>query len=316
MSDLEWRPATGREQLFARARLLARIREFFAARGVLEVTTPLLTHAGVTDPHLESIPLARNGAFLRTSPEYFHKRLLAAGIGDIYEIGPVFRGGESGGRHCEEFTLAEWYRVGWTWQALAEEVVTLIRDSGLGPWPTRRCSWRDLARNVLGLDPLTAVPDQFNRLLAGAPADMDRPEQLDWLFVTRMQPALPSNTITVVCDFPPEQAALARIRPGNPPVAERFEVFIGDLEVANGYQELTDAAEQRRRFEEDNRRRRNLERPAMPPDERLLAALDAGLPECAGVALGIERLLMALWGEKDIARTRAWPAYFTKADGA
>ncbi|GAB4179279.1 MAG: EF-P lysine aminoacylase EpmA [Wenzhouxiangellaceae bacterium] len=273
----------------------ARIREYFSDQGVLEVQTPVITRYGVTDVHLHSVAL-NDGRFLRTSPEYAHKRLLAAGIGDLYELGPVFRAGEHSRIHREEFTMLEWYRVDWHWRRLADEVVTIIRlTTGLDSDPVR-VSWRDLARQALGVDPLSEA-DALDALLDDAPPDLDLPERLDWLFAMRMQNALPTRGIAIVHDFPACQAALARLNPDDPATAERFEVFVNRVELANGYQELTDAVEQRRRFDEDNRRRSALGLNPMPVDETLLEAMARGLPECAGVALGVDRLVMLAAGE-------------------
>jgi len=273
----------------ARAALAAGIRAFFAERGVTEVQTPVITDRGVTDVHLQSTRLA-DGRYLRTSPEYAHKRLLAEGFGDLFELGAVFRAGEHGRLHREEFTMLEWYRVGWSWQQLADEVVALITTL-LGPRPVRRMRWQTLARAALGFDPLQASVE-LDAAVREAPPDMELPERLDWLFATYMQPCLPEAGLAVISDYPVCQAALARAHPENPALAQRFEVFVDRIELANGYQELTDAAEQRRRFEHDNRRRHRLGLDPMPIDESLLAALARGLPDCAGVALGFDRLAM------------------------
>lgn len=298
---------TEAENARERARVIDGIRRFFARRGVVEVFTPVITDSGVTDVHVESVRLA-DGRFLRTSPEYAHKRLLASGVGDLYELGPVFRAGEHGRRHREEFLMLEWYRIGWEWAALADEVLDLVRALTPGQhWTSRRVAWRDLMLEQTGLDPESAGDGQLRDAAGDAPADLDRPELLDWLFATRMQPALPDGQLTVVHDFPACQAALARRKPGQPQWAERFEVFAGDLELANGYRELTDPAEQRRRFETDNRRRSLLGRSPMPVDRHLIAALEAGVPECSGVALGVDRLMMIKQSAADIADTGFFP---------
>jgi lysyl-tRNA synthetase class 2 len=301
MSD--WRPSGGFDALRARARITRTVRDFFDERGVTEVSTPLLTASGVTDIHIESVATASPSGWLRTSPEYAHKRLLAAGFGDLYELGPVFRRGEAGRHHQPEFTLLEWYRVGWGWRQLAGEVVDLI-DACLpttdGARPIRWISWSDCFEEALGLDAPGADAASLAERADDAPAGLDRNALLDWLFATRIQPCFPASGVTVVYDYPAEQAALARLRADDARFAERFEVFVGPLELANGYHELCDADEQRSRFERDNRARAARGQPVMPVDEAILAALDAGLPDCSGVALGLDRLVMAALGRSSI----------------
>jgi lysyl-tRNA synthetase class 2 len=292
--------STLRARLARRAALAAGIRTFFAQRDVLEVGTELSV-TGVTDVHLDSVALA-DGRYLRTSPEFAHKRLLAAGAGDLYELGPVARAGEHGRHHRREFWMLEWYRVGWDARRLADEVVELIRTVGPErPWTIEHTTWTKQARLVLGFDPHSASESRLAEALSDAPAGLDRLGLYDWLLAVHIQPRLPADRLTVVHEFPACQAALARLCPDDHHSAERFEVFAGPLELANGYHELTDPQEQRRRFDRDNAERARLGRPAMPVDEGLLAALEAGLPDCAGVALGFERLLMAVHGLEDIA---------------
>ncbi len=301
----QWRPTASVQALRQRAELLERVRAFFARRGVIEVQTPLLTESGVTDVHIESIATDSPAGWLRTSPEYFHKRLLAAGVGDLYELGPVFRRGEAGRHHQPEFTLLEWYRVGWSWRQLAEEVVELIHDvleTDAGHRPVRWRGWNDCFLETLDIDALSADTRELERHADDAPGGLDRDALLDWLFATRIQPGFEDGAITVVHDYPASQAALARISEDDPRVAERFEVFLGSRELANGYHELGDAAEQRMRFERDNRVRAVNQRSKMPIDERLLKALESGLPDCSGVALGFDRLLMAALGAASIAQ--------------
>jgi lysyl-tRNA synthetase class 2 len=284
--------------------MLERIRAFFTARGVLEVETPALSRAGSTDPHVHSlaVPCGRELRYLHTSPELPMKRLLAAGSGDIYQICRVFRAGERGRFHNPEFSLLEWYRVGWDHQRLMDEVQALLAwvlDGLLGWHPPRRVSYRDLFHEELGLDPMTADRDTLATAakaqgLVVHGSGLDRDEWLDLLFAQRLAPALPEDRLTLVYDYPASQAALARIRAGSPAVAERFEAFWGALELANGFHELRDGAEQRRRFEAEQGRRRDRGLPHVAQDERLLAALDHGLPPCAGVALGLDRVLMLI----------------------
>lgn len=297
----DWRPGASRHAVEARALLLADIRSFFANRGVLEVETPLMSRSGNSDPNIDSI--AADGAsprFLRTSPEYAMKRLLAAGFRDIYELGRVFRAGEKGRHHNPEFTMLEWYRTGLGYLDLAGEVVDLVRACGGGRfdgWPVRQVDYRGLFREHTGLDPFFCTEDDLENcatergLTAGL---LNHSEWLDLVMAEIVQAALPGEQFTVVCDYPPEQAALSRIRPGDPAVAERFEVFLGRTELANGYQELTDPEEQLERFERENRAREARGENAVPLDRALIAALRSGMPECSGVALGVDRLLMAV----------------------
>jgi len=294
-----WRPGASRHAIEARAQLAADIRSFFAERGVLEVETAVISSAGNVDPNIESTVTA-DGRYLRTSPEFMLKRLLAAGLRDVYEMGRVFRAGEAGRHHNPEFTMLEWYRTGLPYLELADEVADLVRACGRGrfdDWPVRRVAYRDLFRDETGLDPWlcgdTDLEDcAAERGLHAGP--LDRQAWIDLLMAEVVQPALPGECLTVVHDYPPEQAALARIRPGETAVAERFELYLGQAELANGYQELTDPAEQSLRFARDARRRERRGQERIPIDHRLVAALQAGLPECSGVALGVDRLLMAI----------------------
>jgi lysyl-tRNA synthetase class 2 len=319
----DWRPSAGIEALRLRARLYATIRAFFAERGVLEVETPVLSAAGNTDVNIASFSLEFSGRteggprtrWLRTSPEFPLKRLLAAGIGDCYELGRVFRDGEAGGRHNPEFTMLEWYRVGWDHLRLVDETVALVRAAlalvGRDAAATIT-TFRDLYRDRLGLDPFLATEHELQAALGDVcidPEGLTRDDWLDLLMTHRLQPTFAADALLVVLDWSASQCALAKLRAGgggDPPVAERFELYLGALELANGYHELTDAAEQRVRFEHDRAARRARGAACPPLDERLLAAMASGLPDCAGVALGIERLLMALLGTDRIADTVAF----------
>jgi lysyl-tRNA synthetase class 2 len=299
-----------------RARLHALIRTFFAERGVLEVETPVLSEAGNTEPNIESFSTAFSGhvaagsreRWLRTSPEHALKRLVAGGIGDCYELGRVFRNGEAGRRHNPEFTMLEWYRVGFDHRKLMRETAALVLAALASKgWSADvvETTYRDLFAE-LGIDPFEATIDALRAPLAGFsidPAGLSRDDWLDLLITHRIQPAFPKDRVTVVYDFPASQCALAKIRDG---VAERFELFVGSYELANGYHELTDAAEQRARFESDNARRRARGQREVPVDARFLDALPR-MPACAGVALGIERLLMVLADTDDIADVIAFP---------
>lgn len=310
----QWQPQASMATLRQRAQLLARTRAFFAELGVWEVDTPLLASAGVTDPYLNVmevayIPEAAGEArtlYLQTSPEYAMKRLLAAGSGPIYQLGKVFRNGERSPRHNPEFTLLEWYRPGFNDQQLMDEVAALWHALG-GMEPPLRISYREAFERVLAIDPHEAPITQLQALArqhCGAEfADERRDTWLELLMSQVVEPGLAPLGAVFVYDFPATQAALARVVQDErgARVGKRFELYIRGLEVANGYWELTDAQEQRRRFQADLVVRAQLQRPLIPLDERLLAAMQAGLPDCAGVAVGFDRLLMLLSGKQEIA---------------
>jgi lysyl-tRNA synthetase class 2 len=310
-----------RESIHLRARLNALIRDFFAHRGVMEVETPILSAAGNTEPNIDGFSTTFAGPvtggarqrFLRTSPEYPLKRLLAAGVGDCYELGRVFRNGEAGRSHNPEFTLLEWYRTGFDHRRLALEAAQLVRaalalvDREASVTAT---SYRDWFVSGAGIDPFVADEATLRAPLAEFridPEGLGRDDWLDLLVTHRLQPALPDGGITIVYDFPASQCSLARIRRGSPSVAERFELYLGQHELANGYHELNDPSEQRARFARDNARRLARGQPDMPLDENLLAALDT-LPDCAGVALGVDRLLMTMLSSRDIREVIAFPS--------
>jgi lysyl-tRNA synthetase class 2 len=308
------------EALRSRARLYALIRQFFAERKVLEVETPILSTGANTDPNIQSFTTQFNGhvdsgsrqRWLRTSSEFAQKRLLAASVGDCYELGRVFRDGEAGRRHSPEFTMLEWYRVGWDHDRLADEVVNLVQMAMALAGKCgnlHKSSYRDLFLATLGIDPFDADKARLRAALGDVRVDeqgLTRDDWLDLLLTHRIQPEFPRDRITIVYDYPMSQCALAQIRHDDPPVAERFEVYLGHHELANGYHELTDASEQRARFARDNQRRRERGMPELPLDENFLAALQRGMPACAGVALGVERLLMAMTGSEDICDVLAF----------
>ena len=317
-----WQPTAGIEALRLRARLNAAVRGFFAERGVLEVETPVLSVAGNTEPNIASFALEFSGRtdgaprtrWLRTSPEYPLKRLLAAGIGDCYELGRVFRDGEAGVRHNPEFSLLEWYRVGWDEHRLAMEASELVRMAlGLVGRDATIASiqYRDLYQTRLGLDPFLASEQELRNALGDVAIDphgLVRDDWLDLLMTHRLQPDFDPATLLVVHDWPASQCALAQVRTGADgiAIAERFELYLGPVELANGYHELRDADAQRARFERDLVTRTSRADPLPPLDERLLAALAHGLPQCAGVALGVDRLLMAMLGTDRIADVLAF----------
>ncbi len=275
-----WQPSCSLDALSARAELLRTLREFFAAREVLEVQTATLASHTVTDINIESLRVQED-SFLQTSPEYQLKRLLAAGAPSIYQLGPVFRAGETGRLHNPEFTLLEWYRLGFDDVMLMAEVAELV-DLVLGPQPVRLLPYRELVgtltgdRDVLDL----ACADALARLGPGR------------VFVT---------------EYPAQQAALARLNSANPEVAARFELVVDGVEIANGYHELGDAAELRRRFLDDCAERISAGLFCPELDERFLAAMEAGLPDCAGVALGVDRLLMLKMGASSLAEVMPFP---------
>jgi len=290
-----------------RAALNALIRQFFAERAVLEVETPILSAAGNTEPNIDSFHTDFSGhrdagvrrRWLRTSPEFPLKRLLAAGVGDCYELGRVFRNGEAGGRHNPEFTMLEWYRIGWDHHGLLVETAALVNQALalVGRQATLQViDYRSLYQQRVGVDPFEDSIEQLRQPLADIaidPAGLGRDDWLDLLMTHCIQPRFDDAVMTVVHDWPASQAALARIRPGTPALAERFELYLGPVELANGYHELGDAHEQRARFEADHVRRQARGDVLPPLDDALLAALPA-MPACAGVAVGVDRLLMAM----------------------
>ncbi len=293
------------------------VRAFFQERDLLEVETPLLSAAAVTDPQLDGLAAFYQGVaapadgrlYLHTSPEFPMKRLLAAGSGPIWQICRVVRGGERGRRHNPEFTMLEWYRPGWDHRQLMDEVAALI-ERLVGRRPVRRQTYAELF-SPLGLDPHVADRDEIVRRAAelglDPPEGLDRDALLDLILGVRIAPELGQGRLDFIEDFPVNQAALARIRPGSPPVAERFECFLDGMEIANGFNELADADEQRQRFQRDLATRRDQGRTTPPMDERLLAALEHGLPDCAGVALGLDRLFMVALGATRIDQVIAFP---------
>jgi len=307
-----WRPAADQAALRARAILLERIRLFFSQRKVMEVETPLLSAAGNSDPGISQFSLQEQACWLRSSPEYPMKRLIAAGSGDIYELGRVFRAGESGRHHNPEFTMLEWYRCGWTYHQLMDEVSDLVRHCIPDiQFTETRVSYRDLLLGYTGIDPVKSGDEELGRFIRRKGIDLEglnRGQMLDLLISHFVQPELPEQAITFVYDYPPEQAALARIRQDDPPVAERFELLLGKVELANGYQELTDADEQKLRFEQENDARKAAGEVLVNLDRHLIEALHAGLPECAGVALGVDRLLMGILGTDSLETVLPFPS--------
>ena len=309
--------------------MLAATRAFFAARGVLEVETPLLSSAAATAPHLDSFrahytgPGAADGLalYLHTSPEFAMKRLLAADSGPIYQICKVFRNGERGRIHNPEFTMLEWYRPGFDQQALMDETEQLVTDllgEAVLPEPSERLTYAEAFVRHAQINPLAAPMHELHNCVSthgiegvkGLAMD-DRDGWLDLLLTHVVGPKLGPQRLCFLYDYPASQAALARIRPGTAgqpyPVAERFELYVNGIELASGYHELGDGIEQRHRFEADINKRVELCTVVVPMDERLLAALESGLPDCAGVAVGVDRLVMLATGAAVIDQVVSFP---------
>lgn len=318
-----WQPTCEIRQLQQRARLLSDIRTFFAQRGVLEVETPLLCHTTGTDPQLDFFATDYHflpqpqPLFLQTSPEFAMKRLLAAGSGSIYQICKAFRNGESGRLHNPEFTLLEWYRLGFELPELMAEVGELISTLLAPCLPFKKIiyhSYSDLFKQITGLNPLVFSALDYQTYTqnqgfseAGQLCGKDHAMWLDFIFSHQIQPQLGIDAVCLVYDYPAFLPSLARIKATNPQVVERFEVFVAGLELGNGFFELADAAEQERRFEAEIKERQTKGLPAVKKDAYLLAALEQGLPDCSGVALGLDRLLMLLTKSDSIADVLAFP---------
>lgn len=324
MSTIHWQPGATIEILQLRARLRQRIRAFFDARDVLEVETPVLSSAGTTDVYIDSLTTRAGDPddtrlYLQTSPEFAMKRLLAAGSGAIYQLARVFRYAEQGNQHHPEFTMLEWYRPDFDHRQLMHEVDALVRTLLADSLPlksTLEWSYQQAWLQTIGIDPFTIELEQLRAFASqqgidtiGDLQDMDAWLQLIMSYC--VEPALPSDTPVFIYDYPSTQAALARIRPGTPPVAERFELYINGMELANGFHELSDAVEQRQRFVRDNQLRRLLGKAEIPLDENLLAAL-AELPDCAGVALGFDRIMMLASGTNDIREVLSFASVESK----
>ena len=332
-----WRPdrfAARRSRLERRGRILGAVRSFFAAREFVEVDTPALQVSPGLEPHLRAFKTELHdprdgraaGRYLHTSPEFAMKKLLAAGLPRIWQLAHVFRDGERSATHHPEFAMLEWYRAGASYRDLMDECTALIGacQAAAGAetlgWqgraadarrPWQRISVADAFRDLCGIDLLATASDPLRPDLEGlattarhigiAPHPGDDWEALYFrIFLERIEPVLGLGAPTILYDYPLSMAALSRRSPGDPRLAERFEVYVCGLELANGFGELTDAAEQRERFVADQKKKRTLYGETYPIDEDFLAALEHGLPACAGIALGFDRLVMLATGAEDI----------------
>ena len=308
-----WQPTTTHDARVARAELLRTIREFFYARNVLEVDTPLLSKGTVTDEHLDAFDTQFNFAssgkpsklYLQTSPEYAMKRLLCADSGSIYQVCKAFRHEGEGRWHNPEFTMLEWYRLGFDHFALMDEVDALLQET-LNTASADKMTYQQAFQHYLNIDPLSADDEILLSAMKQHSIDIHSPQSLSYdsklqlLFSYVIEPKIGIERPCFVYNFPASQAALAKLSSADERVAERFEVYFQGAELANGFHELSAAKEQRLRFETDNEKRKENGLPTKPIDENFLSALDAGLPACAGVALGVDRLLMLKTGASHI----------------
>jgi lysyl-tRNA synthetase class 2 len=311
----EWEPSAGIDELRARALMLAEVRAFLSSRGVLEVDTPSLGQFAITDPNIELFEVATSDGtrFLQSSPEYAMKRLLASGSGDIFQLGKVFRSGEHGGRHNPEFVMLEWYRIDWTHYQLMREVAELIAET------LRLSTWQIWSLDALldhfcqiNLHDATKLELKVAAENAGIDAvgDLDKLDYLDLLMTHVVEPGIASWGLVFIVDFLEQQVALSRvIERGGHSVAARFEAYVHGVELANGYWEESDPDELVGRFAADNDLRVSRGQPVREIDERLISASRAGVPDCAGVAVGFDRLLMLAQGRSDLSQVMpfSWP---------
>lgn len=314
-----WQPTATVQHLKHRAHIIEKMRAFFKAREVIEVETPLLCRTTATDPYIESFETFlcdpggenRQKFYLQTSPEFPMKRLLAAGMGSIYQICKAFRNEESGRLHNPEFTILEWYRLGFDHHQLMDEVDHFLQYI-LRVQKAQRVSYQQIFLNYLQINPHEASIFDLQRcaaqqnLLVEA-ACLNRDDWLQLLMMHCIEPHLGQQMPVFIYDFPASQAALSKIRQGEIPVAERFEVYVEGVELANGYHELCHAKEQQERFKSDHVKRQVLSRPEIPLDAALIAALEHGMPDCAGIALGVDRLVMLALQQNHIADVVAFP---------
>ncbi len=286
-----------------RAHLLGEIRAFFQEKNVLEVETPVLGQSGVCDPHLQNLVTQINTSryFLQTSPEYHMKRLLASGSGSIYQICKAFRDDEQGRYHNPEFTMVEWYRTGFNYLQLMDEVEQLIAGL-IGIEGFHRLTYQDAFQKTVGIDPFSATEVELEKKAGQVSGQTSRNDLLDLILAEKVLPALKGAVF--IYDYPADQAAMAKIR-GD--VAERFELIINGIELANGYSELIDPVEQKKRFNDENKQREAMGMEPMPIDQQFLKAMTEGIPDCAGVALGFDRLVMLACNKNTLADVMPFP---------
>ncbi|MBQ7078896.1 MAG: EF-P lysine aminoacylase GenX [Fibrobacter sp.] len=310
-------PTCSRETWIKRQALMTKVRDFFVRRNALEVETPVLSAYGGTDPQLDYFEIEDPKRFMMTSPEFHMKRLLAANFGDIFQITKSFRKDEFGGHHNNEFSMVEWYRVGMPQEKLMDEVEDLVSEIIGTKLNARRTRWIDAFKNYAGIDPFSEKLSDFADAcrtreipVPEKSETLTREEWWDYMMVFLVEPALASNGPEFILDYPPSQAALAQTYTDadGRVWARRFELFVNQVELCNGYTELTDAVEQRRRFNADLDIRRAMNKPLPPLDERFLAALESGMPACSGVALGLDRLFMLALGKEEIADVILFPS--------
>lgn len=305
-SGSSWRPTASLDIIKKRAALLWQIRDFMDRHDILEVDTPILSHSAVTDPYIQSLQTRHafeqgTPLYMHTSPEYCMKRLLAAESGSIYQITHVFRDEESGKRHQTEFSMLEWYRVDFDYKQLMDDVAELLTEVGLSK--PAKMTYAEVFLEIVNINPHTCELSQLQEISGqhgwGNDSE-DRHALLDYIFSEVVMKDINNGQALFIYDYPECMAALATIKDSEPRVAERFELFINGMEIANGFNELCDADEQKQRFENELKDRKRKGLNTVPIDKNFIAALKAGLPKSAGVALGIDRLLMALCGKDDI----------------
>ncbi len=324
MDDMNFAYSTGslRDRLQHRDLLLRAVRQYFVDQQIIEVQTPCLSRDNVVDAHIDPVivpgsalllpsDLTADQYYLQTSPEFCMKRLLAAGSGSIYSLGPVFRAGERSNRHNIEFTMLEWYVVNGSMDQVIDQTIDLLKLA-IGECNVQRWSYRELFQSKLGFDPIREPVETLQLAVAEVDASLalslagQRDELLDVLLTERIEPQL-KNDIVLIHNYPLTQAALARQCERDPETAERFELMVYGLELANGYGELLDADELRQRNVQNNQKRLATGRSELPVDSRLLDAMRSGMPACSGVALGFDRLVMMAMGTKDVSDALAFP---------